>query len=1035
GDINNDGLPDIYFSSNEGENKLYLNHGDMQFEDITRQAGLASSGAWKTGISMADINGDGYLDIYQCRLGNYKGITGKNELFINQGDLTFVEMADSFGLGFSGFSTQLAFFDMENDGDLDAYLLNHSVHTPRSYGKAALRHDIDTLAGDRIYLNEGGYFRDISSQAGIYRSQIGYGLGIGLSDINGDGFTDVFVSNDFSENDYLYLNNGNHTFTESFAAMTQHTSRFSMGNDLADFNNDGRVDLITLDMLPEDERERKSAAGDDPYEIFKMKLDYGYMNQYSRNTLQLNRGNGRFSDIAMLSGLHATDWSWAALFADYDNDGRKDLFISNGIRKRPNDLDYIDFISNEQRKGRSDDLTDAEFIRQMPDGQVPDYFFKNKTGIRFEDTSGEWGSGQAGISNGAAYSDLDNDGDLDVVVNQLNATAKILENKSRTHDPSRHFINIRLEGRKDNAGAIGAKAWIFTGTEQQFFEVYPVRGFQSSVDTRLSVGLGTYPLVDSLRIIWPGGDDTTLYAVQADQFITIRQGTGIRSVRRKIEGTTWLSASSGPLDIPWAHKENGFSDFSREALIPHMNSTEGPALAIADVTGDGLDDIFVGGAKYQPSRIYVQEDGRLVDLPQEVFVAHGQFEDVAAAFADVDQDGDQDLLVVSGGSEAEEGSPLLAPRLYRNDGLGHFVYDGNAFAGIRTNGSCIAVNDVNDDGFPDLFIGGLSVSGYYGAIPTSYMLINTDGKTFIDQTKTFLPGGGRIGMINDAAWSDWNRDGKNDLLVVGEWMSPRLYLAGESGFVRADTWMPGSAEGWWKCVYPLDYDNDGDLDFLAGNLGQNSKLQATGDHPVLLYVEDMDQNGQPDQLLTFHKGGKESLFVSKMELSKQLPQIKKDFLSYRAYADASFADIFPGYSFHTPLQVREFRSGVFINEGNQFRFEALPDMAQFSMLQDFYADDFNQDGLADILSVGNFYGASVQEGWYDADYGLILAGRGNGLYEPLESHISGLTVSGEARKVCRIMVGGNPMLVIARNNAPLQWIQINDQGAKESDNR
>jgi len=922
---------------------------------------------WKTGVSMADVNGDGLLDIYLCRLGNYKGVRGKNQLYINQGDMTFKEEAAKYNLAFIGFSTQAAFFDMDNDGDLDVYLLNHSVHNQRSFGDSSLRLNVDSLAGDRLYRNDDNYFIDISSTSGIYRSQLGYGLGIGLSDINRDGFTDIFIANDFTENDYLYLNNQDGTFTDVYPEMADHTSLSSMGTDLADFNNDGLVDIITLDMLPEDEVFRKTTVGEDPMEIFRMKLNNGYMAQYKRNTLQLNRDDGTFSDIAMMAGVHATDWSWAPLFADFDNDGWKDLFISNGIKGRPNDLDYLKIIESKDIKNNPD-IPDSVLLSHMPSGKVSNYFYRNNRDLTFEDMSLEWGVADNLITQGIAYSDLDNDGDLDLVLNNLDALAVIKENRINS-DTSTHFLGLDLMGAAGNTKAIGAKIELFYREDYQFFELFPVRGFKSSVDTRLHIGLGNTEVIDSIHIKWPGGGKTILYDVEVDRILKLTESeTPVSDQSKATTNTLFTSVTNKELGVEYVHRENTFIEFNREPLIPHMHSQEGPALAVADINSDGLDDFYIGGAKHQEGSIYLQGSGGFTLTDQPALVQDKLTEDVAASFFDFDKDGDQDLVVVSGGNEFQGDSPNRQPRLYINDGTGRFSVLPNAFEGVYQTGSCIAVYDFDKDGWQDVFLGSLVVPWNYGFAPQSYLLKNDGGRSFVDVSR-YLPNNGVLGMINDAEWIDLNGNGKKSLVLAGEWMD--ILILSSNGAEFEESTIPESS-GWWKTINHADYDGDGDQDLLVGNMGLNSKLKATNKRTLNLYLNDFDQNGKLDPVMIFTAGGEESIFASREVLESQIPSIGPKFPTNRAFAEASPKDIFgDGLSQAIKLTVKELRSGVFINDGNGFHFEPFPNAMQISFIQDFLIADFNADGLMDIFSAGNLFASSMQEGRYAADRGSI----------------------------------------------------------------
>ena len=1021
GDINNDGLSDIYLVSNEGDNGLYLNQGEMNFQDISESAGVKSPGLWKTGVSMADVNGDGLLDIYLCRLGNYMGVRGKNELYINQGDMIFKEEAAKYNLDFIGFSTQAAFFDMDNDGDLDVYLLNHSVHSQRSFGDISLRLEIDSLAGDRLYRNDDNYFTDISPTSGIYRSQIGYGLGVGLSDINKDGFTDIFIANDFMENDYLYLNNRDGTFIDVYTDMADYTSLSSMGSDLADFNNDGLVDIITVDMFPEDEVIGKSIVGEDPLEIFRMKLKLGYMAQYKRNTLQLNRGDGTFSDIAMMAGVHATDWSWAPLFADFDNDGWKDLFISNGIKRRPNDLDYLKFIEREDIVNNLE-IPDSILLSHMPSGEVSNYFYRNNKDLTFEDVSVEWGVAAKLITQGVAYGDLDNDGDLDLVLNNLDALAVIKENRISS-DTSSHFLGLDLMGVGGNTKAIGAKIEVFYRGEYQFFELFPVRGFKSSVDTRLHIGLGNTKVIDSIRIIWPGGGKTALYEVEVNRILKLREPEASVSGKSIVPTSTlFTSVTNKELAVDYVHRENTFIEFNREPLIPHMHSQEGPALAVADINSDGLDDFFVGGAKHQEGSIYLQIEGGFTLTEQMALVQDKLAEDVDASFFDFDKDGDQDLVVVSGGNEFQGDSPNRKPRLYLNDGNGTFTLHPGSFDGVYQTGSCIAVYDFDNDGWKDVFLGSLVVPWNYGLAPKSYLLKNDGGRTFIDVSR-HLPNNGVLGMINDAAWIDLNGNGKKSLVLAGEWMD--ISILSSNGAEFEISTIPESS-GWWKTINHADYDGDGDEDLLVGNMGLNSKLKATKKRPLNLYLDDFDQNGKLDAVMTYTIMGEEFIFASRDVLESQIPSIESKFRTNKSFAEASPKDIFgDGLSQAEKLTVKELRSGVFINDGNGFHFEPFPNSMQTSFIQDFLVADFNADGLMDIFSAGNLFASSMQEGRYAADRGSIITGLSDN-HQVLSNHDTGISLRGDIRHIELLNYQGNELIMVVRNNDSIQWLKRRD---------
>ena len=733
GDINNDGLVDLYFTSNQQPDKLYLNKGGLRFEDITEAAGVAGTGDWKTGVTMADVNGDGLLDIYVSQVGNYKNLHGRNQLFINQGNLTFKEEAHDYGLDFQGFSTQAAFFDYDGDGDLDMYLLNHSVHTSRSYGYSTLRFDRDSLAGDRLFRNDvvdGKHvFHDVTRKAGIYSSQIGYGLGVNVCDINNDGLPDIYVSNDFHENDYLYINNGNGTFSERGTEYFRHTSRSSMGNDAGDINNDGLLDVMVLDMLPADEKIRKQSGGEDDYDLFKLKLKYGYNYQFVRNTLQLNLGGGIFSEIGQLSGVSSTDWSWSPLFCDVDNDGWKDLFITTGIYRRANDLDYVKFLTGGNRDFPSKDnsrATDKDLYEKMPLYPNVSYMFRNNGDLTFTNMSPLWGITTRAYSNGATYADLDNDGDLDLIVNNINSRAFIYRNNASTM--GNHFLSVVLHGTGMNTRGIGARVTIYCEGKEQVAEQFPTRGFLSATSDVLHFGVGKANVIDSLIVRWPDLSEQIIKDVHAGTAISLEMKNAGKPVNRS-NGETEKSLLLSPATITglkFTHKEDEWVDFYREQLIPHSLSAEGPALAVGDVNGDGLQDLFIGGAKGQAAMLFIQQkNGAFKPLDLPLLSKETYLDDIDAAFFDADGDGDLDLYIARGGNELKIGNPLLTDLLLINDGKGGFTRGELPF--MSHNGSCVKPCDFDGDGDIDLFVGSRSVPGAYGLSPEQFLLEN-DGQ-------------------------------------------------------------------------------------------------------------------------------------------------------------------------------------------------------------------------------------------------------------------------------------------------------------------
>ncbi|MFL5467419.1 MAG: VCBS repeat-containing protein, partial [Gemmatimonadaceae bacterium] len=795
GDIDADGLPDLYFTSNLGSNKLYRNRGNYTFEDITEKAGVADPAGWKTGVTMVDVDGDGKLDIYVSGV-DYLTVHGRNVLYINNGDGTFTDRTREFGLEHLGYSTQALFFDYDGDGDLDAYLLDHSTHTQREIARRQQTGQGSAGTGDKLLRNDKNHFTDVTDAAGIHDDVDGYGLGVVASDVNGDGCPDLYVANDFQGNDYLYVNNCNGTFTESIARATGHTSRFSMGVDAADFNNDGRPDIVSLDMLPEREDILKTSAITESFDIYNRRLEAGYHPQYARNALQLNRGDGKFSEIGYLAGIAATDWSWSPLFADLDNDGRKDLFITNGVYRRPNDMDYIAYVGNEAvQASLKDTITKAnlKIVEHMPQIPLANYAYRNNGDLTFTNMAESWGLAQPGFSNGAVYVDLNNSGNLDLVVNNINAPASIYRNHAREMNGS-SYLTVVLKGSAGNTAGIGAKVIIWNGETKQMLEQQPTRGFESSVDARLHFGLGKATKIDSLVVIWPDRRYQVLANIAANQIVCLSQKD---AAAKYTSGRFPLPPSPIPhppsplfsdvtaqTGVTFIHKENTFYDYSREPLMPHVLSTEGPRLAVADVNGDGLDDFYVGGAKWQAGSLYVQRaDGTFRASPQPSIAADSLSEDVGATFFDANGDDHPDLIVASGGNEFWGNEDALRPRLYINDGRGNFLRARDALPDIFENASCVAAGDFNGDGHPDLFIGSRVVSRSYGSIPRSHLLQNDGTGRFIDVTLDKAPELSQAGMVSSATWFDYDNDGKLDLVAVGEWMPVRVFHQENSKFV------------------------------------------------------------------------------------------------------------------------------------------------------------------------------------------------------------------------------------------------------------
>lgn len=1056
GDVNNDGLTDLYFVSNQGPNKLYLNRtrtgapkgGEaIHFQDVTIKANVAGKADWQTGTTMADVNGDGLLDIYVCAVSQYRGLKGRNELYINNGPgpdgvPTFTEQAEAYGLAFAGFSTQAAFFDYDHDGDLDCFLLNHAVHSVRSYDKVAARTQKDTLAGDYLFENQHNSsskgpqkFVDVTTRSGLFMAPMGYGLGVAVADYNNDGWEDIYVSNDFHEDDYLYINNQHvrgdgPQFTNQAPKQLGHTSRFSMGNDAADINHDGLPDLITLDMYPDDERVEKSSAGEDPYDIYQYKLAYGYMNQYSRNCLQIN-DKGSFFDIAALAGVAATDWSWSPLLADYDLDGQTDLFIANGIARRPNDLDYVKYVSNDSVQmalGTSADFL-QKAIEKMPDGRMPNYLFRGTPSLRFQDKSAAWGFAEAGCANGAAYADLDNDGDLDLVTNNLNEPARIYQNQATTLFPQNTHLTVSLRGDNANTAGVGARVILRFADSLQVQQLMPTRGFMSSVEPRLTFGLGTRKMVDSLIVIWPNQRMEVRTNVVLNQALLLKQrdakldGRGYRISLPDSKRLFFAEIDS--TRIPYRHRENTyFLDFARESLMPFKVSTEGPRLAVGDVNGDGLDDVYAGGARDQPGSLLLQQpDGRFVVSQQPALAADSVSEDVDAVFFDADNDHDLDLYVVSGGNEFSRNDPPLQDRLYLNkDGQFNKV----ALPVLPGNKSCVRPADIDGDGDLDLFVGGRVVANHYGQTPDSYLLINDGHAHFSVQTDALAPSLRQAGMVTDAVWTDLNNDHIPDLVVTGDWMAPRVFL-NKKGHLQELEAPFGNVpmHGLWQCMAALDVDKDGDMDLVAGNIGLNTKLLKTPDGQLRMWVNDVDKNQTAETILAYNRGHNlDDWFpvATKDELGKQMPSvINKRYVPYSSIAGKTVAQIFTTADLADAdiKQVDQFASVLLLNDGANgtvhFTVQPLPLLAQVSKLFALCPTDIDGDGDLDIVGGGNFYGVAPYQGRYDASYGLVLR-NDKGKFTALPPTETGFVLHGEVRSVVAARAKNGTCLLVGRNN-------------------
>lgn len=1026
GDINNDGLPDVYFTaSSKGHNKLYLNKGNFQFEDITDKAGVQGTSDWCTGSSMADVNGDGYLDIYVSTVSNKYGLTGHNELYINNGNGTFTERSAEYGLNTSCFTTQSVFFDYDHDGDLDCFILNQSHHPHSNIVDTSHRREYDSLSGDRLFRNDlktTGKFTDVSKEAGIYQSNLGYGLGVSVADFNNDGWEDIYVGNDFHENDYYYINQHNGTFKDEGNQHFGHYSRFSMGNDAADYNNDGNIDIVTTDMLPPDEKTLKTYGSDESWDMYQIKIvSKGYQQQVSRNCLQRNNGQGaRFTDVALQSGMFATDWSWCPLFADFDNDGNKDLFISSGIVKRPVDLDYILYASALKAKGMdATDRFDDTAINAMPDGASHPYLFHGDGKMTFKDVSDDWGTGKLkGYFNGAAYADLDNDGNLDLVINNLNATATILRNNA----PKKSFISISFKGDSMNTSGIGAKAYLFTPHGLQYQQLMLTRGFESSSDTRLHFGLDSLKTIDSVLIVWPNQQYQLFTKVPVNQPLTVHQKNATSGYDASLffhPPKPLMEDISATINVNWRHQENNFVDFNYQFLIPHKESTRGPRIAVGDINKDGLDDFYACGAKGQPGALMIQQkNGSFLPSDTAILNKYAICEDVDAIFFDANGDGWPDLWVVSGGNEMPANEIASADRLYLNDGKGHLLHSLTSIPQLYENKSCITVADVDHDGDLDVFVGFLSDPQRYGMPQSSYLYLN-DGKGKFTIAPNKMMNVLQVGMVTAASFTDLNKDGWPDLVVAGEWMPVKVYMNNKGTFTEKD--IPNST-GLWQSICTDDINGDGYPDILAGNWGHNSKLWAGKNGPLKLYVKDFDNNGSFEQIEAYTIDGKEYTFLAKDELEKPLPVLKKAYLTYREVAGKTvsymFYDLFKGY---TELKAETCSSSYFLNNGKgDFSIHELPDELQLAPVMAFAPIQPGKGGA--YIGAGNFFGVIPYEGRYDALLPTFFSY--NKQTQGVADYANLTFFDGEVRDIKWMnRPDGTRMMVVARNNSPLVFLK------------
>ncbi|WP_018616871.1 VCBS repeat-containing protein [Segetibacter koreensis] len=1062
GDINNDGLVDLYFSGNETPGKLYLNKGNFKFEDITEKAGLLTN-RWCTGVSMVDINGDGFLDIYVNVAGSSKFGDTHNLFYINNGfshspgnspnrQVTFTEKATEYGVAETRQTMNASFFDYDRDGDLDLFLITNpademvagvnDVHGRKVNG--------ESLGTDILYRNNGASpsgdltFSDVSREAGILVE--GYSLGAAISDVNGDGWPDIYVSNDFLTNDILYINNGNGSFSDKTAECLKHTSFASMGNDIADFNNDGLPDIYTLDMLPEDNYRKKMIIPAGGYDKFQLLLQRGYEPQYTRNALQLNNGNGTFSDISFLSGVSSTDWSWSALWADYDNDGDKDLMVTNGFYRDLGNLDYINYQPRKQnpmgtRASRVEEKLKA--IKNLEEVPLQSYLFENNNDLTLTKRSDDWGFTQKGFSNGACYADLDNDGDLDLVINCFNSEAKIYRNNGETNKNT--YLNILLKGKKPNTQGIGAKLYVYTNGKMQFQEFYPYRGYESSVEPVVHFGLGRYKKADSLKIIWPDGSEQTEYNVKGGQILQIdfdvkdQISNKPQNVAKHQEIFSDITGKTG---LVYQHKEADFEDFKIQPLLPHMFSKNGPGIAVGDVNGDGREDFFIGGtAAGNGSFFFQSKDGSFIQHPLE---KKSLSDDMGVLLFDADNDNDLDLYIVGGGSESQENSEEYQDAFFKNDGKGNFRLISGALPDTKASGSCVVASDYDHDGDLDLFVGGRVSPGNYPLPPRSYLLRNDSHPAdeniageasevtvkFTDVTSQVCPYLSNIGMVTSALWSDYDNDGWQDLVLAGEF-KPLTFIKNEKGRLNKMVTVEHSS-GWWNSITAADFDNDGDIDYVAGNLGLNSRHKATVKEPLCIYAKDYDKDGRIDPIMCYYVNGKNYIYPTRDEIIKQINSMRRRFPSYADYAKATFEESFLPTEISDAYVIKSecFESSYFENKGNgSFIRKPLVVEAQFAPVFGMIASDYNNDGNMDILIAGNSYSTEVSTGRYDAMEGLLLSGDGKGNFKPLKSSVTGFKADRDVKGLAEITANGSEVILVANNDNNMQAFQFKEKPA------
>lgn len=1033
GDINNDGLADIYFTSNMGENKLYLNKGNFKFEDITAKANVEGNGTWNTGVTIADVNGDGLLDIYVCRASFASNFKRGNELFINQGNLTFKEEAAQYGLNDSAVAIDAVFFDYDCDGDLDMFELNNSPRPVASFGYSKnLRDARSPIGGGKLFRNDNGHFIDVSEEAGIYGSEIGFGEGVSVADLNGDNWPDIYVSNDFFEKDYLYINQHDGTFKESIDECAGHLSMASMGADIGDINNDALPDIFVPEMLPEGDKRMKQITKFEDYNTLQTKVRSGYNYQFIQNAFQLNNGNNTFSEISFLSNTGATDWSWGALMFDFENDGWKDIFISNGVYKDATDQDFISYMSSEKiRRSMIEGKVDyLKLLDSMPSVPVANYAYLNQRNLTFLNKARDLGLAEPGFSNGAAYGDLDNDGDLDLVVNNINMKSFVYRNEANKKF-NNHYLKIKLDGEGLNRFGIGANVTAFCNGQTYSYYQMLTRGFESSVDPIINMGLGTHKIVDSIIVAWPNQKMQVFKKVQTQSTLICKESEANIPFRSAVSlKGQFADVSTNIIQGNSLHKENGFIDFDNYTTLPQIFSTEGPKCIKGDVNNDGLEDIYVCGAKDDTGKLFIQTPGgKLTRSNQSAFIQNDA-DETGAVFIDVNGDHKPDLIVVKGGNEDTSGSTHLIPLVYINKGKGIFSKAVYLNDKVSVNASCIKVADINGDGLPDLFIGGRIETGKYPLSPRSFLLINDGKGRFKDETQKLAPQLQFAGLVTDACFTDVNNDGKADLIIVGDWMPVTIFKnTGNNSFTRETI---AGSEGWWNSINAKDINGDGNVDFVLGNLGLNSKLKADQSHPLTLYTNDFGDNGFKENILCYYKNDSICYpLTTRWDMIKEIPSLKKRFLYYKDYGGKTISEIFDSAQLQNAIvrKAYQLQSCIALNDGKgNFKLNPLPVQAQFSPMYASLVEDLNKDGKIDILSGGNFYGVKPEIGRYDASYSTFLKGDGKGNFSYVPNSETGMNVKGQVRDIVKMHTVNGGLILFIKNNERIQVYKEDKSG-------